>query len=42
MFNTGLEKYLISDVNAFTSDAGIKLRRKILRICTARKPHFKN
>lgn len=45
MFNTGLEKYLTADVNAFTSDTGIKLRRKflnklwrkILRICTSRK-----
>ena len=45
MFNTGLDKYLTTDVNTFTSDIGIRLRRKLLnkvwrkimRLCTARK-----
>lgn len=45
MFYTGLEKYKTADVNAFTSEMGIKLRRKLLkktwrkiaRLCTSRK-----
>lgn len=45
MFHTGLNRYLTADINTFTTDVGIKLRkkfcnklwRKILRLCTARK-----
>lgn len=45
MFRTGLSRYKNSNVNNFTSDIGIKLRRvfldkcwrKILRMCTSRK-----
>lgn len=45
MFHTGLDKFLTADIDSFTSDTGIKLRRKflnktwrkILRLCTARK-----
>lgn len=45
MFNTGLDKYLTANINTFTTDRGIKLRKKflnklwrrILRLCTSRK-----
>ena len=45
MFYTGLERYKTADVNAFTSEMGMKLRRKLLnktwrkiaRLCTSRK-----
>lgn len=45
MKNTGLKKYETADVNTFTSDIGIKLRRilfnkrwrKLLKLCTSRK-----
>ncbi|MBQ8518836.1 MAG: 1-acyl-sn-glycerol-3-phosphate acyltransferase, partial [Agathobacter sp.] len=45
MFHTGLDRYLKADINTFTSDLGIRIRRKImgntmrkiLHLCTSRK-----
>lgn len=45
MFHTGLDRYLTADINTFTTDTGIKFRKKfcnklwrrLLKLCTARK-----